>query len=188
MAELPAVRANAETSGVTPQQSTRVKQLEEWQKAFCEWLTYQSPHPSRAAQVEKAEELAQRTITPESLRILRRRPAWKEHEELIRVQQQKHLKRKIIGGQERVIDLHDKVVAKMHEMIDGEGVEEHELVIRAAPKYIENVLDRVIPKKEDKVAQTAITIHLTPKQQEAVEDIPETPFEVLEAETLFDDG
>lgn len=185
MPDLPSVRADErERRGVT-HPSTRP--LKEWEIGFCEWLTSRSAHPSRADQIAKIEELAQRTITPHTLALLKERAAWKEHERLIRVQQAKRVKAKIEGGFERVIDLNNKIVEEMHGMLDDGSPEERDLIVKAAPKYIDPVLARVVPVKNENAVPPAITIHLTAQQQKSLE-VPEGEFEVLESESLLDDG
>lgn len=197
---LPVRAADVKQGNAVPR--PKGKPLEKWQGDFVEWLAHQPVKPPGSEQLAKAEELAQRTIKPRSLKSLKSRPVFREQFEKLqeralmrsRAREQDAVKRaraKVEQQIDQTIDLRDKAVKELHYLMDEGTPEERQAVLRIAPKYIDPTLERIWPKRDDSGIATSITIHLTAKQEKAFL-IPEGEFEVLDAEMVddpeFDDG
>jgi len=187
MPELPAVRAfKRRNSGVTARPTKTPKPLTPRQFALCEWYAYQD-HPSQSDQIAKAEEILQRTVTPEYLRNLQNLIEWKEFSKRLSADILKKARAKIEKNMLRTLDLADKAVEVLHAQFDDEKFGDKEMALKMTPKFVDPIRDRAYPKKDDLAGGNVITIHLTAKQAKSLE-IPEGEFEILDAETISDDS
>ncbi len=185
MPQLPAVRAfNRRDQGLTSRKHTPTP-LERWQFEFIEWFAHQDS-PSQSDQHDKLEELAQRTLKPGTLHLLKARKEYKEFYQRYKRDLVKRERRRMEKRLKRTLDLHDKGVERLHKELDDDQFGDHEMALKLIPAFVNPALDRIWPKKEETKEGMSITIHLTANQEKSLE-IPEGEFEVLEAESLSDD-
>ncbi len=170
---------------MTSRPTSTPKPLLEWEFEFIEWLAHQDK-PSQSDQHDKLQELAQRTLKPGSLHLLKVRVEYKEFYQRYKRDLIKRERARVEKRLKRTLDLHNKGVERLHKEMDDDQFGDHEMALKLIPAYVNPLLDRVWPKKEETLGGASITIHLTTKQEESLE-IPEGTFEVLEAESLSDD-
>ena len=81
--------------------------LRPWQYAFAEWLAYQvDRRPKVAEQIEKAEELAQHTVTASALRRLKDRRAFRDYFGKLHAGALQRARAKLEARYEKFIDAH----------------------------------------------------------------------------------
>jgi len=159
--------------------SNRSKPLLAWEACYAEWFANQDGHSTAAERLDKAQELAQKTMSLPTLYRLQRRPAFKEFVGKMQLDKARRLRKAVDLGRDKMravmgeaIDIHTSAMRRAHEVED----------YRAAAQITETYLNRAWPKTEA-AQQTNVQIVLSSKQEAAFADL-DTMTEVLEAEII----
>jgi hypothetical protein len=161
-------------TGPTAQARKALQPLRPWQYAFAEWLAHQvDRRPKVAEQIEKAEELAQHTVTASALRRLKDRRAFRDYFGKLHAGALQRARAKLEARYEKFIDAH----------VDGLEMAYNEGDYHAIPKYTVPVIDRIAPKRDAAPVQQAVVVHVTTEQAAKIE-ADEAEFEILPPERI----
>jgi len=150
------------------------KPLQQWHAEFAYWLSHQTDTPSIDEQLQKAEELATKSVSRESLQRLKRRPKFREYFARLHGVAKDRARAQLEEGYSDAVHTHLWAIREAKALGD----------FKAIASLTNPIIDRVSPKREDTPAVTHLTIHLEPKQQAALTQIAEGHFEVLDAVAL----
>ena len=142
-----------------------------WEIEFVEWLAHQEKRPKIADQVDKCEELTQKSYSAHRLRGLKARLAFREFFAEMQMDTLKRARKKVERRTPEYVDGHYEGFKMARDHGD----------YRALTQYTVPILDRVWPKKEETAAIAAVKIELTTKQTELIEaEIPEIEVTVID--------
>ena len=150
----------------------RQRPLMPWEAQWIAWYLKQRS-PAKTAQVVAAEEFAQRTVTYESLRLLRHTPQFEEFADKLLEQQRK--------AAERAFDMQAGEAVEAH--FEGMREAARRVDYKALPAFTVPILDRIKPKRADPVVSTPnVVINITQEQLRVAQAPPPTvEYEALDA-------
>ena len=151
--------------------SSPTEPLLPWQEAFIEWYITQG-RASRRHQLDAASALAGTTITYPDLMMLKRRKEWRDHMNTRRtalVDPIKRARQKILAMMPAAMDIHRRAMEEA----------DHKKDYRAVPPLTQPLMDRAMPKHEERESQPVqVVINLSGPfaarhARQAFEDLPD---------------
>lgn len=167
------VRRHLDKTIQPPFKGPKQRRLRSWEYEFIDWFALQIGKPSSEEQIDKASELAEKSVGYTYILNLRKLKAFEDYYRDMLAGHMKRAKAKFSKDMPRYAEIHKEAMEMAFAAED----------YKAVPAFTVPALDRFYPKREDVAAKTEISISLTTARQDMIdEEIPEVDFEVVEEE------